>query len=462
MGASAAGEDAVGSSPAVAADAVGSSPAVAADAVGSSPAVAGAGAARSVAARGEERPADARLPFGPLCWAAVLRLLLLAIVFAGDRLVAHPTVGTASFELIFALASTYGVLAFVESLRLRRHPPLWLFGGLDLVLVCALSYESGGAFSQLRWAFAFLPLGAALLRDPRRTAEMSLISVLAYLLVALIHPATHTQQLPLVLVQALYLVWVGAAAVVLSSLLARRQAHVAELAVQRGRLVAQALAAEDEARRALADGLHDQAVQSLLVARQDISEARAGETGAIDRAEAAVRAALQELRSTIRELHPYALEQLGLRAALEAIAEQLAARRGCDVQTQIDDGAAGVCDQLLVSLARELMSNAGRHANASRIALALSGDAEAIELRVADDGCGFAEPQLAGALRLGHIGLAACRERLRAVGGRMEIDSATGSGTTVRATIPRAAAPVPVPAPVPALAAAQHGRDAGC
>ena len=259
---------------------------------------------------------------------AVLRLLLLPIVFAGDRLVAHPTVGTSSFDLIFLVACVYAVLALIESRQRRIRLPLWLFGSLDLALVCALTYESGGAFSQLHWAFLFLPLGAAILLDPRRTAAISGVTAIAYLVVALIHPATHSQQLDLVVVQGFYIAWVSLAAVLLSSLLARRRTRMLALAAERGSLVAQALAAEDRARQRLADDLHDAAIQNLLAARQDLAEARKGEQAAIDRAEIAVRRTLDQLRTIVRELHPYVLEQLGLQTALETVAEQHARRGG--------------------------------------------------------------------------------------------------------------------------------------
>jgi two-component system, NarL family, sensor kinase len=381
---------------------------------------------------------------GSTRWLAILRVLLLPIVFAGDRLVAHPKVGTAGFNLIFGVACIYSVVALIESRRRRAHPPLWLFASLDLALVCALTYESGGAFSQLHWAFLFLPLGAAILLDPRRTATVSVITAVAYLVVALIHPSTQSKQLDLVLVQTLYIAWVGVAAVVLSSLLARRQARIMALAAERGSLVAQALAAEDRARHRLADGLHDSAIQNLLAARQDLAEARVGEREGIDRAERALRLTLDQLRTTVRELHPYVLEQLGLESGLETVAGHQARSGGYAVELRIDANAVGVCDQLIFSLARELLANVTRHANATRVTVELSSHAREIVLTVSDDGCGFEQRQLASSLRRGHIGLASCRERVHAVRGGFDISRPPGGGTTVRCVIPREAHAAPL------------------
>jgi two-component system, NarL family, sensor kinase len=384
----------------------------------------------------------------PTAWLAVLRLLLLPIVFAGDRLVAHPVVGTARFNLIFAAACVYALLALLDSRRRRARPPLWLLGGLDLLFVCGLTYESGGAFSQLHWAFVCLPLGAAILLDPRRTAAVAGVTGAAYLVVALTHPSAHERQLDLILVQGLYIAWAGVVAVVLSGLLARRRVRIEALASERGSLVAQALAAEARARQRLAEGLHDTAIQNLLAARQDLAEARAGEGAGIERAERAVRLTLDQLRATVRELHPYVLDQLGLEAALDSVCEQHVRRGGYELVKHIDPRAAGVCDELIFSLVRELLANVTRHASAKHVTLELESGARAVILTVSDDGCGLDARKLTGALRHGHIGLASCRERVHATRGSFEISCPLGRGTTIRCVVPRASA-----------AAAHHTAD---
>jgi two-component system, NarL family, sensor kinase len=367
---------------------------------------------------------------------ALLRVLLLPIVFAGDQLVAHPTVGTAAFNWIFAIACIYALVALILSQRRLTQLPLWLFASIDLILVCALTYESGGAFSQLHRTFLLLPLGAAILLDPRRTAAISLITETAYLVVALIHPTTHSRELDLVLVQGLYIAWVGVAAIFLSALLAQRQGRIAALAAERGSFVAQALAAEDRARQRLANELHDTAIQNLLAARQDLAEARGGEPEGIERAERALRLTLDQLRSTVRDLHPHVLEQLGLESALQTVAAQQGRRGGYRVELQIESNAVGVNDQLVFSLARELLGNVTRHANARHVTVQLGRQARNTILTVTDDGCGLEQRQLATSLREGHIGLASCRERIRALHGRMEISSPPRGGTTVRCVIP--------------------------
>jgi two-component system, NarL family, sensor kinase len=96
----------------------------------------------------------------------------------------------------------------------------------------------------------------------------------------------------------------------------------------------------------------------------------------------------------------------------------------------------GVNDQLVFSLARELLGNVTRHANARHVTVQLGRQARNTILTVTDDGCGLEQRQLATSLREGHIGLASCRERIRALHGRMEISSPPRGGTTVRCVIP--------------------------
>lgn len=368
---------------------------------------------------------------------AVLRVLLLPIVFAGDRLVAHPTVGTRHFDLVFAVACVYAGLALFDSWRPGGPAaPVGALLVVDLLVIGALTFESGGAFSQLHAAFLALPLAAALLLDPRRTAAVSVLTGLIYLLVAVVHPATHgTKRLDVTLAQGLYVVWFGSAAVLLSTLLTRRGRRILELAGARGRLVAQALEAEERTRKDLSDELHDHAIQNVVTARQDVADARAGDDDALDRADHALRLALEQLRSAVRELHPYLLDHLDLPSALETIAEQYAARGGYTVQIALDPAAIGVHDHLVISLARELLANIATHAHATHATIRLARSDQSVTLEISDDGCGFtAERQLA-ALRAGHIGLASSRERVEATGGSFHVTTEAGKGSTVRCTL---------------------------
>jgi two-component system NarL family sensor kinase len=200
--------------------------------------------------------------------------------------------------------------------------------------------------------------------------------------------------------------------------------------------VAQAVEAEESARKRLSDELHDHAIQNVLTARQDVADALHGDTGALERADRALRLALEQLRSIVRELHPHLLTYLDLPSTLDAIAEQHAARGGYTVKMTIEPAAVGIHDELVVSLVRELLSNIAKHARATRAAVTLTRENHDVALEVTDDGRGFTAERQVAALVEGHIGLASSRERVEASGGRFQIKSKPGSGTRVRCTIP--------------------------
>ena len=374
---------------------------------------------------------------------ALIRVAAVPVIFAGERLVAHPTLETDPFDYLIAAAAVYAVIAFAAAYISRRPPlPGVVYAVLDLGLICALTWSSGGAFSQLRYAFFLLPIGAAFLLPPRQTAGVSAFSVLAYVAISLAHPATHRGDLDFVLTQAVYLCWMALAAILLSRVLTRRAERIAQLATDRGRLVTEAFDAEERERRRLAETLHDEAIQNLLVARQELEDGKLDGEG-LARARESVDRTIRQLREAAFELHPYALEQAGLEPALQQVAEQQGRRAGFRPQVQIAPDASGLYDQLVFSIARELLVNVAKHAAATNVSVTLTHVQDAIALRVVDDGRGTDPRRRAAALLEGHIGLASIRERLEAIGGTLEVSSVPERGTTVVGILPLQALAVP-------------------
>lgn len=370
---------------------------------------------------------------------AILRLALLPVIFAGDRLVDHETVGTSGFDAVIVIATLYSALVLADNWR-ARGPLLRPTGQLacDMALVAALAYESGGAFSQLGAAFLTLPVAAALLSSPRRTGGVALAAGILYLLLAIVHPETpEHRRLAIALGAGLYVAWDGVVAVLLAAILSARRQRIAELSQARARLVAEAATAEERARRRLSDQLHDEVVQTILTARQDLAEARVGNDEMLGSADLALKQAIGQLRQIIVDLHPtYLFDHLGLGAALEAIGRQQAMRGRFTPHFHVDPSAAAPHDQLVLSLARELLTNAARHSQAANVVLSLARDGEDVVLEVSDDGRGFTHWHHLMALRSGHIGLASLRERVEVAGGKLEISSGPGQGASVRARIP--------------------------
>ena len=391
---------------------------------------------------GPERTEETRAGLGM----AVVRLVLVPLVAVGASAVDHPGGNSDLFPAVVAAVAVYAVallvahaLAAAGSLSLPewegRVEPV-----VDLAAIAALTYTSGGPYSEARLAFFALPVVAAFRLQPGLTAAWTGAAIAAYVAISLVHPVTNSSaDVDAIVVHALFLAWAGAAAAVLSWLLGQRDRRIRADAEERGRLVAEALDAEDRERRRLAEVLHDDAIQNLLVARQELRDHhRRGDEASYARADAALASTVEQLRGEIFELHPYVFDHAGLRAALSAHAESSARRSGARAEVDIDDAALGTNrDQLVLALARELLNNAERHAGARTIRLRLRCELDAIVLVVADDGRGFAPDRRGEALSEGHIGLATSAERAAAAGGTLDIASAPGAGTPVTVRLPR-------------------------
>jgi signal transduction histidine kinase len=146
------------------------------------------------------------------------------------------------------------------------------------------------------------------------------------------------------------------------------------------------------------------------------------------------REALEELRSLILGLRPPELARDGLAGVLRKEAEVLARLHGVPIEMDIGDGTALAADpqrdSAILRIADEALHNALRHSGASRILVRLDGGERGMVVEVSDDGAGF-DPGEAR-LRSRHLGLTSMEERARELGGRLEIISAPGAGTTVR------------------------------
>ena len=151
----------------------------------------------------------------------------------------------------------------------------------------------------------------------------------------------------------------------------------------------------------------------------------------VDRLRELAREALDELRSLILELRPPDLERDGLAGALRKHVDLLRRLHGVPIELEADeDGAARRRDRELLRVAQEALQNAMRHAQAREVRVRLARRDGRVLLEVADDGSGF-DPG-APDVRSRRLGLTSMEERARRLGGRLEIRSAPGQGTTVR------------------------------
>jgi two-component system NarL family sensor kinase len=214
--------------------------------------------------------------------------------------------------------------------------------------------------------------------------------------------------------------------------------RISELAISRGRLVGQLLEAEDRERKVLAQMLHDEVIQVLFVARQDLREAKweddllRGPVGLLDQA-------IEQLRGTIRATHPSILDRVGLSTAIATTAELYASRSGFRQEVAADDIDPGTHDRLIFSAVRELLANAAKHSGAREVRVSLYEHGDSVVAEVRDDGGGFEFDPDFPQLAQGHIGLASLKERVEAVGGSLDVLSTPSvDGTRVTVRTPRA------------------------
>jgi len=197
-------------------------------------------------------------------------------------------------------------------------------------------------------------------------------------------------------------------------------------------------------RRRWARELHDDSLQELAaiklrlgaLLRTKPEDVPAAVAQAIEHVDASIRA----MRSLITDMRPASLDQLGVAPALEALAERWTALSGTDadlnVDLQFESGEETTrlstpIETTIYRVVQEALTNVAKHAGAQRVSVTIVERDGAIEIAVTDDGRGFS-----GSEPSDGFGLIGMRERIRLVGGRYELESEPGQGTTVHAWIP--------------------------
>jgi PAS domain S-box-containing protein len=204
-----------------------------------------------------------------------------------------------------------------------------------------------------------------------------------------------------------------------------RKRHEAEVRRSRARIVA----AADDARRRLERNLHDGAQQRLIALLLQLRNAQRGAIPADAAVEGAVTelaAAVKELRELAQGIHPSALSERGLAAALRIVASRAPVPVELDVTETPLETNVSVAAYYIVS---EALNNVAKYAEATRAAVRVRETDRALVVVVEDDGRGGADPS-------GGTGLAGLADRVAAFEGTLTIDSPRGGGTRLRAELP--------------------------
>ncbi|HUX13607.1 MAG TPA: ATP-binding protein [Spirochaetia bacterium] len=205
------------------------------------------------------------------------------------------------------------------------------------------------------------------------------------------------------------------------------------------------LEAQENERKAIARELHDEIGQLLTATKIDLQVIRrdplAGETAMrVDRSLTTIDRCLEQLRNLSLGLRPSMLDDLGLVPTLRWQAETLSARFGFAIRLRVQ-GVSGRfhsdIEVVCYRVTQEALTNAARHASASKITVSLRIQKQQLVLSINDDGVGFevdaALSDAAGGRSFGLIGM---QERAALAGGTAEITSRPGEGTTVTVRLP--------------------------
>jgi two-component system sensor histidine kinase UhpB len=222
----------------------------------------------------------------------------------------------------------------------------------------------------------------------------------------------------------------------------RAQAALATSYGQMRALAGRLVTVQEEERRRIARDVHDdigQRVASLSIALSAAKRKVPANEGSLVEELSALQQQARKIASDLRrlshELHPAVLDQLGLVEALKVRCSQVQAESGVQIELEAAgewpeaEGAVALC---LYRVAQEALRNVTRHAQARSARVSLERREALVVMRVADDGCGFD----GAAARFSGLGLVSLRERVRLLGGTLEVETAPDAGTKVTVSLP--------------------------
>lgn len=209
---------------------------------------------------------------------------------------------------------------------------------------------------------------------------------------------------------------------------------------------------QEEERKRLARELHDETVQTLIALKQQVELAERELERQPERASVRLRElqplladTITSLRRQIHDLRPPYLEDLGFIPALEALVKQVTQQHQLvgdfEVSGQPHRRLAPTLELSAYRIVQEALHNVARHAHAHWVHVELIFGSPlgtvGITLRIEDDGIGFEAPaRLYNLVRQGHYGLLGIQERAQLHGGRFDLTSAPGQGTTLTVWLP--------------------------
>jgi len=201
--------------------------------------------------------------------------------------------------------------------------------------------------------------------------------------------------------------------------------------------------AQEEERKRIARELHDDTAQALVVLSRQLDNFISGSIGklaksdldSLDTLREEVDRTLEGVRRFSQDLRPSILDDLGLLAALEWLADDLSKQGDMVSELKVMGDYQRLLPEMelvLFRLAQEALSNVRRHSQATRAEILVEFNSSEVKLTINDNGQGFELPERMGDLASsGKLGLAGMQERARLLGGVLTVRSEPGKGTRV-------------------------------
>jgi signal transduction histidine kinase len=383
-----------------------------------------------------------RLPIDstrPVVVFAAVRVVVSAVALAATVALGFPLEGRAA-AVLAGLAVPWSVAILLLA---RRRPEAALSPAVavgDFVVLVVLEAVAPETVQAVRVTALFLVASHAHFQGERRGLAVAGIGSSVLVIATQLRGDEPLSGDVLAFDEVVFVLSALATALVVGSL---RTAESASRMRARG-LSRRTLQAESEARRQVAEAIHDGPVQELIGLDMILSAARgAAQNGRAEEASALIEEArelaernISILRDEIVDLGPYAFAELSFATAIENCMPVWKRRYGFEVmatiqRVELPPAMAGD----LFRIAQEAVANAGRHAEAEAVSISLRTVDSEVELRVTDNGHGFEESFPLAVAEPGHLGLASMRERAELLDGRLEVET-SDRGTKVLVRVP--------------------------
>jgi signal transduction histidine kinase len=213
--------------------------------------------------------------------------------------------------------------------------------------------------------------------------------------------------------------------------------------MERQRLLARVVGAEEEERRRVANDIHDGPIQEIIVAGMKLHKLRKrlvdpDVVDIVDSVGASVDRSVEGLRGLLSELRPEVLDRVGLASALNQLIASFDGGPVIALENDLTREPSPEVRLALYRIAQEALNNIRKHAEASSVTVSLSDRDGQVRLQIEDNGIGF-DPSVMLRVNPGHLGLSSMRERAHMAGGECRVQSLPTGGTAVQAWLPAAA-----------------------